>query len=105
MATYRYYSFNFDGMLLGWSRTQAAAERRGGTAYTAYAATRAQAKRNMVRVGPASDEPPFPEPVVMTECGKRADDYDKGALTVNGHYHYGGGQCDTEPPYEMGGPA
>ena len=45
-------------------------------------------------------------PVVMTECGKRDDDYDApGKLTVNGHYHYADGACDTEPPYEMGGPA
>jgi hypothetical protein len=43
---------------------------------------------------------------VMTECGKRADAYDApGELTINGHYHYRDGACDTEPPYSMGGPA
>jgi hypothetical protein len=43
---------------------------------------------------------------VMTECGKRVDDFDPGHLTVNGHYHYYlNGTCDTEPPYEEGGPA
>lgn len=42
----------------------------------------------------------------VTECGKRADDYDKpGDRTVNSHYHYADGACDNEPPYSMGGPA
>jgi hypothetical protein len=42
---------------------------------------------------------------IMTECGKRSDDYDQGTYRVNGHYHYVNGACDDEPPYEMGGPA
>jgi hypothetical protein len=40
----------------------------------------------------------------LTECGQRADSETANG-TVNGHYHYADGACDTEPSYEMGGPA
>lgn len=57
-------------------------------------------------VPPPGDWDYFEMPIaIMTECGKRADDYDQpGTLTVNGHYHYLNGYCNNEPPYEMGGP-